>query len=394
MKVACVIPVYNNAQTVLQVAERCRNYLAQVIIVDDGSSDLPAHFDCEVQKIGAELLRHEDNRGKGAAIKTALLHLSQHQIDYMITIDADGQHLPEDLPRFLDVLEKHGQAGDIIIIGVRDFNVCNVPESSRFGRNFSNFWVKLETGITCHDTQSGFRAYPVKALSQLPLRCTKYNFEIDALVRALWGGVQLKEVPIHVIYDPPGKRISHFRPFMDNLRLSILHTTLVTRRLLCLPAKRIVATPPESALPSLWKKPKQFFFFLFRENATPELLGLSAGLSTFLAILPLPSCHMLVILYVCVRLRLNKIMALAIQNLFMPPFTPFICIELGYFMRHGVFLREASLQTIVYELHLRFWEWLLGSLIIAPLAAVIVGFSVYAIANRLNRRRRKGEHAG
>jgi hypothetical protein len=94
---------------------------------------------------------------------------------------------------------------------------------------------------------------------------------------------------------------------------------------------------------------------------------------------------MLVILYVCIRLNLNKIMALAIQNLYMPPFTPFLCIELGYFMRHGTFLREASLQTIVRELPYRFWEWLLGSLVIAPIAAILSGLITYVTAKRLQK---------
>ncbi|NLF94257.1 MAG: DUF2062 domain-containing protein [Oligosphaeraceae bacterium] len=382
MDIACVIPVYNNASTVLQVAAGCKKFLPRVIIVDDGSSDLPENFAAAVQSLGVEMLRHSRNLGKGAALKTALAYLAGQQTTYMITIDADGQHLPQDLPAFLDELHADGRNADLLLVGVRDFTAPNIPASSRFGRNFSNFWIKLETGLDCQDTQSGFRAYPVQAINRLKLRCTRYNFEIEVLVRCLWGGVRLREIPIRVIYDPPEKRISHFRPFLDNLRLSLLHASLLTNRLLCLPHRRIVDTPPtRSAMPSLWREPGKFCLFLLRENATPLLLGLSAGVSTFLAILPLLACHMLVILYVCCRLRLNKVMALSIQNLFMPPLTPFLCIELGYYLRQGEFLHELSLQTVVCELHLRFWEWLLGSLIIAPVAAVLVGLIVYVLAN-------------
>ncbi|NLZ63505.1 MAG: DUF2062 domain-containing protein [Lentisphaerae bacterium] len=386
MDISCVIPVYNNASTVLQVAADCRKFLPQVVIVDDGSSDLPENFAAAVQDLGIAMLQHSRNLGKGAALKTALAYLAEQKTAYMITIDADGQHLPQDLPAFLEALHADGQNGDLLLIGVRDFNVPNIPASSRFGRKFSNFWVKLETGQDCQDTQSGFRAYPVQALNRLKLRCTRYNFEIEALVRCLWGGVRLREIPIRVIYDPPEKRISHFRPFLDNLRLSLLHASLLVRRLLWLPNRRIVDTPhPDSAMPSLWREPRKFFLFLLRENATPLLLAVSAGVSTFLAILPLLGCHMLVILYVSCRLRLNKVMALSIQNLFMPPLTPFLCIELGYYLRQGEFLREISLQTVVCELHLRFWDWLLGSLVIAPVAAVITGLIVYVLANCWNK---------
>ena len=344
MHCTVVIPVYDNERTVLQVALEARRLHPHVLVIDDGSTRLPDDFDNILQTNDIRLIRHPQNCGKGVALQTALKDLHERHVDYMITLDADGQHSPSDIPTFIDLLEKEGQNHDLLVIGVRDFNAPNVPESSKFGRKFSNFWIKLETGVTCADTQSGFRAYPVEPLSKLKFHCARYNFEIEVLTRGLWGGLKLRELPIHVTYEPPEKRISHFHPWKDNIRLSLLHTT-----------------------------------------ATPELLAISAAVSSFLAVLPLISCHMLVILYVCIRLNLNKVMALAIQNLYMPPFTPFLCIELGYFMRHGTFLREASLQTIVHELPYRFWEWLLGSLVIAPIAAILSGLITYVTAKRLQK---------
>ena len=105
-----------------------------------------------------------------------------------------------------------------------------------------------------------------------------------------------------------------------------------------------------------------------------------------LAVLPLVGVHMAVILYVCIRLRLNKVMALAIQNLFMPPFSPFLCIELGHFMRHGHFWTEFTLHNCVNEMHHRLYEWLLGSLALAPLFAVLAWCAVYLIASGIRRR--------
>ncbi len=385
MLIAAIIPLYNNPGTILEVALACSKKLAKVIVVDDASTQLPPDFEKTLADNDITLLRHSKNQGYGAAILTGIAELNRHGYDYAITLDADAQHSPEDLPAFVEAIETNGTAKDTIFVGVRNFNVPNVPDSSKFGRSFSNFWVKLETGVACEDTQSGYRAYPIPPMMKMRCISTRYTFAVESLVRAFWGGVQLRELPIHVTYQTKDKYVSHFRPFMDNFRFSMLHTWLVTRRLLPWPVKRLVPKPPTPPFPNPFLHPIQFLRYLLKENASPQLLATSAAVSTFLAVLPLFSCHILVILYVCVCLRLNKVMALTIQNLYMPPVTPFLCIELGYFMRNGHFLREASMQTIVHELHLRLLDWLLGSLIIAPLFAAIAGTITYLIAHRLQR---------
>ncbi len=385
MLIAAVIPLYNNPGTILEVALACRKRLAKVVVVDDASTLLPPDFEKTLADNDITLLRHAQNQGYGAAIMTGLAELSRQGFDYAITLDADAQHSPDDLPAFTEAIAKEGTAKDTIFVGVRDFTVPNVPDSSKFGRSFSNFWVKLETGVACEDTQSGYRAYPIPPMMKMSCISSRYTFAVESLVRAFWGGVQLRELPIHVTYQTRDKYVSHFRPFVDNFRFSMLHTWLVTRRLLPWPAKRLVPKPATPPYPNPFRHPIQFLRYLLKENASPQLLATSAAVSTFLAVLPLFSCHILVILYVCVCLRLNKVMALTIQNLYMPPVTPFLCIELGYFMRNGHFLREASMQTIVHELHLRLLDWLLGSLIIAPLFAAIAGTITYLIAHRLQR---------
>ena len=383
MKTAVVIPLYNNPETILGVAAACKKQLPDVLVVDDASTSLPSDFETALADMGVSLLKRQRNGGQGAAILDGAAHFAAQGFDYIVTPDADGQHLPEDIPFFLHLIETEGQKGDIVIVGVRDFSVPNVPSSSVFGRKFSNFWVKLETGVTCLDTQSGFRAYPVQPLLKSGCFCRRYTFIVESLVRLLWGGVRLKELPIRTVYQPKGQYVSHFRPFVDNLRFSLLHTGLVCRQLLPWPKRRLVPKPPRQ--PSLFWHPRAFLRQLLQENATPEMLGVSAGVSTFLAVLPLFACHMLVILYACIRLKLNKVMALAIQNLYMPPLTPFLCIELGHYMRHGAFLREASMQTLFREAHLRLLDWLLGSLVLAPLLAVAAGLVTCAIARRFQR---------
>ena len=386
MRIAVVIPLYNNPDTVLDVAVACRRQLPDVIVVDDASTKLPPSFAETLDTNGIRCLRHAKNRGYGAAVMTGIAELHRLGFDYAITLDADGQHSPSEIPAFVELLERDCQYNDTIVVGIRDFTSPDIPKSSRFGRDFSNFWVKLESGVACEDTQSGFRAYPVAPMMKMRCISTRYTFAVESLVRGFWGGVELRELPVRVTYQPEGKYVSHFRPFWDNVRFSLLHTWLMTRRLLPWPMKRLVPKPSTPKIPNPFRHPLQFLRYLLRENSTPQLLAVSAGVSTFLAVLPLFSCHILVILYVCVCLRLNKAMALAIQNLYMPPLSPFLCIELGYWMRNGHFLREASMQTIVREIHLRLLDWLLGSLILAPLFAVIAGFLTYLIAKRLQRR--------
>lgn len=256
-----------------------------------------------------------------------------------------------------------------------------------FRKAFSNFWVRLETGTACADTQSGYRVYPVDGLVKTRFFCRRYNFEIEALVKLLWSGYGLCEVGVPVSYTPPGGRISHFDPLRDNLRLTLLHTCLVTRQLLPVPHRKLVKTPPAPGSLKELLHPLDFVRRLLRENADPAGLAASAAVGTFLAVLPLVGVHMAVILYVCIRFKLNKVMALAIQNLFMPPLSPFLCIETGYFLRHGAFWTEFTLQNSLGELHLRLWEWLLGSLLLAPLFALISWIAVFAAASFVKSRR-------
>ena len=385
MKTLVVIPTYNNPTTILPVATTVRSVHPHVVVVDDGSSLLPNDFDSALSANGIALLRHEGNLGKGKSIIDAAEYAARESFDYILTFDADGQHSPDDIPAFLQAIETQGQNRDTVFIGCRDFTVPNVPSSSKFGRNFSNFWVKLETSKSLQDTQSGFRAYPVAQLNRIRFISKRYDFEIESLVKLLWGGLQVVELPISVNYPPADERISHFRPFIDNLRLSLLHTLLCLRQLIPWPHKRLVPKRIQRKLPSFLKSPKAFFIYFLKENNSPTLLGVSAGVSSFLAVLPLITCHMAIILYVCIRLRLNKVMALAIQNLYMPPLSPFLCIELGFFMRNGRFLTELSMNTVVKEMHLRLWEWLLGSLILAPFFGIVAGIATFLIARHFSK---------
>ncbi len=212
-----------------------------VIVVDDGSRDATSHV---AEAAGArQVVRHPRNLGKGAALLSGLRAAREAGFSHVISVDADGQHHADDLPA---LLAASSETPDAIVVGARDFEVPNVPGSSRFGRAFSNFWVRLETGRRLDDTQSGYRVYPVAHTLALGLAPSRFEWEVEVLVRAAWAGLPLREVPVGVFYPPPSERISHYRSYVDSARISWLHTRLVTRWLLrpIWPTQRLLPASP------------------------------------------------------------------------------------------------------------------------------------------------------
>ena len=146
-----------------------------------------------------------------------------------ITLDGDGQHYPEDLPAFFEMAEKHP---DAMLIGSRNLRMENMPGGNTFANKFSNFWFKVQTGVSLPDTQSGFRLYQLDKLGSLWYLTSRYEAELEMLVAQCWKRVEMVPVPIDVYYPPAGERVTHFRPFWDFFRISILNTILCILALL------------------------------------------------------------------------------------------------------------------------------------------------------------------
>ena len=221
-RVGAVIPVYNHAATVRRVAEGVLRQLPSVLIVDDGSTDGDLASILNDQPV--YYCRHETNLGKGAALRHALKLLAASGFDYMLTVDADGQHDPADLPAFLELAETGEK---IFAVGCRDFTGQVVPFGSRLGRRLSNGLLKLETGLAFGDCQSGLRLYPVRLLADLPFRCSGFDFETEVLALAARAGAEFHDLPVKVYYPPRGERITHFRPLPDLARHVRLHFRLL-----------------------------------------------------------------------------------------------------------------------------------------------------------------------
>jgi glycosyltransferase involved in cell wall biosynthesis len=228
-----VIPVYNHARNVGPVAAAAAASGAPVIVVDDGSSDGSAEVAAAVP--GVTVIRHAENRGKGAAILTGLGEAQSRGARFAITVDADGQHQPHEGRALLAALWPAGAAQPeaALILGARTgMDQAAVPWSSRIGRGFSGFWVRASGGPRVVDSQSGFRVYPVAETLALPTRARRFEFEVEVLVHARRTGIPIREVPVSVAYTPPGGRVSHFRPWRDFGRNSVTFTRLVVSRFL------------------------------------------------------------------------------------------------------------------------------------------------------------------
>jgi glycosyltransferase involved in cell wall biosynthesis len=229
---AVIIPVYNHEQRVADVV-RCTLKLGfPVYVVDDGSTDgTPGRIE---GMAGVTVIRHDMNRGKGAALKSGFA-AAVSVADWAITIDADGQHDPDNALGLVRAIPENAMAMERrpIIIGMRENMVGDdVPWTSRFGRGFSNFWVRASGGPAVKDSQSGFRIYPLPLCADMRVRANRFQFEVEILARAGWLGIPIIEAPVSVSYTPGTARISHFRPFVDFWRNSGTFMRLIFQRIL------------------------------------------------------------------------------------------------------------------------------------------------------------------
>jgi glycosyltransferase involved in cell wall biosynthesis len=206
-----VIPCYQGAATVGRVVEGAKASGLPVLVVDDGSSDDSAAV---AERAGADVvLRHAANHGKGAALATAFAFAQKRGLQAVLSMDADGQHDPAEIP---SLLEAHRGNPRALIVGVRSFAPEDMPRRSRIGNRISTWWISRYAGRTHTDTQSGFRVYPA-ALFDVALRSRRFETETELLLRAARRHVPLIEVPIRTIYGPD--RVTHFHGFRDTMKI-------------------------------------------------------------------------------------------------------------------------------------------------------------------------------
>ncbi len=211
--VAALIPALECESSIGAVVRGCRAHLADVLVVDDGSRDGTAAAAAEA---GAEVLRLPENRGKGAALRAGLRALGERGRTHAISLDGDGQHFPDDLPRLLRASAATPRA---LVLGARQHPPGSLAPIRAFGNRFANRWVEIACGRRFEDSQSGFRVYPIEATLGLGCRVERFAFETEVLIRAVRAGLPVESVPVRVHNPPPHERVSHFRGFSDTTRI-------------------------------------------------------------------------------------------------------------------------------------------------------------------------------
>ncbi len=233
-KLCVIIPTYNNAKTLGDVIVRVYKFCENIIVVNDGSTDNTLQV-IRQTSLPIELVSYLQNQGKGYALVEGFKKALSLGWKYAITIDSDGQHYPEDIPLLIEAEYRNPNS---IIIGSRNLTGKDMSKGSSFANKFSNFWFFIQTSIRLSDTQTGFRLYPLEKLKYLNMITSRYESELELLVFASWNGVKLAEVSINVYYPPQEERISHFRPYYDFARISVLNTLLCVGAILyCYPRK-------------------------------------------------------------------------------------------------------------------------------------------------------------
>lgn len=220
-KVTAIVPTYDNPTTIKQVALDITALGYHLIIVDDGSSTEVESLFNEDEKENIIFLRHKVNMGKGKAIETATVKAKELGYTHVVSLDGDGQHLASQIETLIDSIED-----DEIIIGARNFDIDNIPNGSKFGRWFSNFWATWDTGYEITDSLSGFRIYPISILD-LDIKTNRFDWEMEVIVRHADSGKKIKEVVIECYYPTATDRVSHFRKFWDTMAIVWVHIQIL-----------------------------------------------------------------------------------------------------------------------------------------------------------------------
>ncbi|TSA29709.1 MAG: DUF2062 domain-containing protein [Bacteroidetes bacterium] len=412
LRCCVIIPTYNNAGTLEKVVREVQEYTDEIIVVNDGSTDGTAEI-LEQLAVGSWQLAENDraprhqgttapvtshesritlitlptNQGKGIALRRGFASAIQQGYTHAITIDSDGQHFPEDIPGFIEKVEEEP---DAIVIGARNMKQKDVPGTSSFGHKFSIFWFRVETGLKIPDVQSGFRLYPLERISSIRnFYSSKYEFEVEVLVRLAWRGVSILPVPVKIWYGSEEERVSHFRKGVDFTRTSLLNTILVAAALLWVRPFHFARGLRKMSFREIVRE-----YFIDSEDSNAKLAW-SLALGIFIGVSPFWGYQMVVAVALAHFFKLNKFVSLVASNISIPPMIPVILfcsytiggLIIGTETAHLKYSSGIDFQWIKQNLI----QYIVGSFVFGALLSPLTGFTTYLLLALLRKRVRAKE---
>lgn len=376
-----IIPTYNNEKTIVKIINDTLEYTDKIIVVNDGTTDSTAEL-LRPFETSIIIIHQSKNYGKGIALRTAFKKALEMGYRYAITIDSDGQHFPADLVLFLDKIEHEP---DSLIIGARNMNSENVPGGSSFGNKFSNFWFWIETGIKIPDTQSGFRLYPINRMKKINYFTSRFEFEIEVIVKAAWKGIPVIPLPIQVYYAKGDERVTHFRPGKDFMRISLLNTYFVILAFLWYRPMRFLRGLTPENIKAFVKK----HFFNEKESVTKKSLSVSVGI--FFGIVPIWGYQLVTAIAVAYFLKLNRAIVILAANISIPIILPAILYgslktgELITGQKSTITLKNINLENIKLNLYV----YLTGACVLSIVLAIVMGISTYLILSVIRNNKKR-----
>lgn len=359
--ICVIVPTYNNERTLARVLGEVLAYANDVIVVNDGATDsTPDIITSFANRV--TVVTYAPNKGKGFALRQGFAKALEMGFTHALTLDSDGQHFANDIPKFVDAHRAHPSA---MLMGSRNLKAEGMPSKNSFANKFSNFWFFVETGIRLPDTQTGFRLYPLKKVKKLWLFTTRFEFEIEVIVKLAWRGTPFVAVPIQVKYDP-NERVSHFRPGPDFTRISLLNAYLCILTFLIYLPKRLL-------------RGGKLFAMIRDEAIKPTESNLrkasSIGLGVFFGILPIWGFQLLTGIPTAIYLRLNKVLFIAAANVSIPPMIPvliFLSYQMGSPFAKSDKVQLTELSNLNLEsIHDNFLQYFTGGVLLAMTAGLV-----------------------
>ena len=348
LRICVVIPTFDNPRTISRVTrDVVLSVPYPVLIIDDGSetpvtSNLYSFEVKEAIERGrVRVVRFEKRLGKGAALRYALRDLAASGYTHMMTLDADGRHLGRELKTLTDQTRAHPWD---LIVGQRQ-----IPKSAprnfwaRLVQRVLEYSVRFETGTRIEDPQSGFRSYPLLPLQMLDFRTRNHEFDLEILIRALWNGVVVREVPVAVREPEPEDRVESRHRWIDTLRLSTLNLILITVTLL-------------------------------RTRSHPRELAAAIGVGVFVGCTPLLGFHAGAAVLLAAMLRLNVVAVLIGSRISTAPLLPALIFASVYIGQHWL---KIPLST-GYMSHV--YRWAAGSVVLGVLLGLVAALLTYLVA--------------